>query len=216
MIRILIADDHTIVRQGLRTVLQGRAGWTVCGEATTGREAVTMARQLNPNIVVLDFSMPELNGLEATHQIREALPQTEVLLLTMHDSEALIHKALAAGAKGFILKSDAGDMLVSAVEQLCQHKPFFTSKVSDLLLSDYLNPSASGKAEEKAGDRLTAREREIVQLIAEAKSTKEIAETLDVAFKTVDTHRTNLMHKLKIHSVSELVRYAIRNQIIEP
>ena len=175
-----------------------------------------MARQLNPNIVVLDFSMPELNGLEATHQIREALPQTEVLLLTMHDSEALIHKALAAGAKGFILKSDAGDMLVSAVEQLCQHKPFFTSKVSDLLLSDYLNPSASGKAEEKAGDRLTAREREIVQLIAEAKSTKEIAETLDVAFKTVDTHRTNLMHKLKIHSVSELVRYAIRNQIIEP
>lgn len=216
MIRILIADDHTIVRHGLRSVLQGHADWTVCGEATTGRMAVAMAKQLNPNIVVLDFSMPELNGLEATRQIREELPQTEILILTMHDSEALIHKVLAAGAKGFILKSDAGDMLISAVEQLCQHKPFFTSKVSDMLLGDYLNPSASGKAEEKAGNELTPREREIVQLIAEAKTTKEIAEALGITFKTVDTHRTNLMHKLRIHSVSELVRFAIRNQIIEP
>lgn len=216
MIRILIADDHAIVRHGLRTLLEGHSHWSICGEALTGREAVAMAKQLNPDIVILDFGMPDLNGLEATRQIRETLPHTEVLMLTMHDSEQLVHKTLAAGAKGYILKSDAGEILVTAVEKLCQHQSFFTSKVSEMVLNGYLNPGAYNKLGDEAGSQLTGREREIVQLIAEGKTTKEIASLLNISFKTVDTHRTNIMEKLKIHSVSELVRYAIRNLIIEP
>jgi DNA-binding NarL/FixJ family response regulator len=160
--------------------------------------------------------MPDLNGLEAARQIRRALPSTEVLMLTMYDSEALINKVLSVGVKGFILKSDAADVLVSAVKQLRRHKPFFTTKVSEILLDAYLDPATTDKAANEASSLLTPREREIVQLIAESKTTKEIADTLNISFKTVDTHRTNLMHKLKIHSVSELVRYAIRNQIVEP
>jgi DNA-binding NarL/FixJ family response regulator len=154
-----------------------------------------------------------LNGLEATRQIRKALPDTEVLILSMHHSEQLVHEILTAGARGYILKSDAGDAIVTALASLRQHKPFFTSKVSELLLSSYLDPGRSLAGEPPA---LTPREREIVQLIAEGKSTKEVASFLDISEKTAETHRTNLMRKLGIHSVSELVRYAIRNQLITP
>jgi DNA-binding NarL/FixJ family response regulator len=203
-----------LIRQGLRKVLQERPGWTICGEAITGREAVAKARELRPNVVVLDVGMPELNGLEATRQIRRALPNTEVLILTMHDSERLAREALAAGARGFLLKTDLGNTVVTAVEHLSQHKPFFTSKVSELVLEGYLNPDPTESAQ-GGGERLTPREREIVQFLAEGKSNKEVAGALGISVHTAETHRSNIMRKLDLRSMSELVRYAIREHIIQ-
>jgi len=209
-LRILLADDHELLRQGLRTLIEDQSGWQVCGEATTGREAVAKARELKPDIVVMDFTMPELNGMEATRQIRAALPRTQVLLLTMHESEELVREVLAAGARGYVLKSDAGRVLVDALKALADQKPYFTSKISALVLEGYLNPITRENPE------LTPREREIVQLVAEGRSTKELADRLGIRPKTADTHRTNLMRKLNLHSVSEVVRYAIRNKLVEP
>ncbi len=213
-LRILLADDHEVVRHGIRTILEAHPGWEICGEASTGREAVAMAKALKPAVVVLDFSMPDLNGLEATRQIRRALPKTEVLILTMHISERLVRELLAAGARGYLLKTDAGQVLVEAVEQLRQHKPYFTSKVSQLVLSGFLRPHHA----DHEGDysRLTAREREVVQLVAEGKITKEIADRLKISVHTVETHRAKIMRKLDLHTVGELVRYAIRNEITTP
>ena len=214
-VRILIADDHELVRKGLRTVLQTRPGWTVCGEAANGREAVEKALALRPHVVVMDLTMPEANGLEATRRIREALPACEVLILTMHHSDQLIHEVLLAGARGYVLKSDAGHMIVDAVESLCRHKAFFSSGVSSLLLSSYLHGEKGGAARDAQLSVLSPREREIVQLVAEGRSSKEISGLLGISEGTVETHRTNVMRKLGVHSVSEIVRYAIRNQIIE-
>ena len=212
-LRILLADDHEMVRKGLRTVIESRANWVVCAEAANGREAVELARSKHPAVAVVDLTMPELNGLDATRTIVRECRGTEVLILTMHDSEQLIHSVLAAGARGYVLKSDAGTVLVEAIESLARHEPFFTSKVSDLLLQSYLTP---GQAPGDGSARLTTREREIIQLVAEGHSSKEIAGILGISVKTADTHRTNLMRKLGIHSVSEVVRYAIRNNMIEP
>ncbi len=209
-LRILLADDHELLRQGLRTLIEDQSGWQVCGEATTGREAVAKARELKPDIVVMDFTMPELNGMEATRQIRAALPRTEVLLLTMHESEELVREVLAAGARGYVLKSDAGRALVDALKALAEQKPYFTSKIAALVLEGYLNPIT------RENPVLTPREREIVQLVAEGRSTKELADRLGISPKTAETHRTNLMRKLNLHSVSEVVRYAIRNKFVEP
>jgi len=209
-LRILLADDHELVRQGLRTLIEGQSGWQVCGEATTGREAVAKTRELKPDIVVMDFTMPELNGMEATRQIRAALPRTQVLILTMHESEELVREVLAAGARGYVLKSDAGRALVDALKALADQKPYFTSKISALVLEGYLNPITRENA------ALTPREREIVQLVAEGRSTKELADRLGISPKTAETHRTNIMRKLNLHSVSEVVRYAIRNKLVEP
>ena len=209
-LRILLADDHELLRQGLRTLIEDQSGWQVCGEATTGREAVAKARELKPDIVVMDFTMPELNGMEATRQIRAALPRTQVLLLTMHESEELVREVLAAGARGYVLKSDAGRVLVDALKALADQKPYFTSRISALVLEGYLNPITREKA------TLTPREREIVQLVAEGRSTKELADRLGISPKTAETHRTNIMRKLNLHSVSEVVRYAIRNKLVEP
>lgn len=215
-VRILVADDHEVVRRGFRALLEARPEWEVCGEAVTGREAVEKAAQTRPDVVVMDISMPELNGLEATRQIVKAAPQVEVLILTIHDSEELVPEVLKAGARGYVLKSDAGKDLVAAVDAVRRHKPFFTSRVSEIVLEGYLRgDSRTGKAEMKRG-RLTAREREIVQLLAEGKSNKEIAVALNISVKTVETHRANIMNKLGIHSVTELVRYAVRNRIVEP
>ena len=166
-------------------------------------------------MIVLDVTMPELNGLEATRQILKAIPKAEVLILTMHESEKLVSEVLAAGAHGYILKADTPRLLVSAVESLAQHQPFFTGKVSEVLLSGYLNPGKIGKGAAGPVPHLTAREREIVHLLAEGKTNKEVAVALGVSVKTVDAHRANVMHKLDLHSVTDLVRYAIRNQIIE-
>jgi DNA-binding NarL/FixJ family response regulator len=216
-VRLLIADDHEIVRRGLRATLESRPGWTVCGEAVNGREAVRMAATLRPDIVIMDLTMPEMNGLEATRLIRKQLPQVEVLILTMHESEQLFHEVLAAGARSYILKSDAGNAIFQAVESLRHHRPFFTSRVSEALLHSYLDPSSDHELGALSpSEVLTPRERQIVQLIAEGKSTKEVAIALRISVKTAETHRTNLMRKLDIHSVSEIVRYAIRNQIVQP
>ncbi len=215
-VRILIADDHEVVRRGVRTLLETRPEWEVCGEAAGGREAVQKAKQLKPDVVVLDIGMPDLNGLEATRQILRTVPRTEVIILTIHDSEQVIHDVLDAGARGYVLKSDAGRDLVTAVETLRQHKPFLTHRVSERLLQDYLGKGAVNDRQAAARRLLTPREREIVQLLAEGKTNKEVASSLSISPKTAETHRSNIMHKLGLHSVSELVRYAIRNRIILP
>ena len=214
-LQILIADDHELVRKGLRTVLENQPGWKVCGEAINGRHAFELARQLAPDVIILDVAMPELNGLEATRQIRKAIPKAEVLILTMHESEKLVSEVLAAGAHGYLLKADTSRLLVAAVESLAQHQPFFTRKVSEMVLSGYLNHAKTKQGAAGPAQQLTAREREIVQLLAEGKTNKEVAVALGVSVKTVDAHRANAMHKLELHSVTDLVRYAIRNQIIE-
>ena len=214
--RILIADDHEIVRRGLRALIESQANWEVVGEAVTGREAVELARRFVPQVAVLDVSMPEMNGLEATRQILKALPQTEVLILTMHESEQVVREVLDSGARGYVLKSDAGRDLISAVEALRQRRPFFSSRVSEMLLQNYRGRQERPIAGDPPRSRLTAREREIVQLLAEGKTNKEVASSLNISIKTAETHRTNIMNKLDLHSVTELVRYAVRNNMVEP
>ena len=214
MVRILLADDHDVVRRGLRDQLSGHEGWEICGEACNGREAVQMALKLAPDVAVIDLSMPELNGLEATRQIRRELPRTEVLIFTMHETEQLIREVLSAGARGYVLKSDAGRHLTSAVEALSHRRPFFTARVSQALLDAFLK-SNNREDEGSAFRTLTDREREIVQMLAEGKSNKEIANNLSISVKTVETHRATVMRKLDISSIVELVHYAIRNQLVE-
>ena len=214
MLRILLADDHDVVRRGLRDQLSQHEGWEICGEASNGREAVKMALELTPDVVVLDLSMPELNGLEATRQIRRELPETEVLIFTMHDTEHLIREVLAAGARGYVLKSDVARHLTSAVEALSLHKPFFTATVSQALLDAFLQTN-TGSDEKSVFRTLTDREREILQMLAEGKSNKQIAISLGISVKTVETHRATVMRKLEINSIVELVHYAIRNQLVE-
>jgi DNA-binding NarL/FixJ family response regulator len=212
---ILIADDHEIFRDGLRNRLEQHDGWQVCGEAVNGRQAVELAATLQPDVAVLDISMPELNGIEATRQIRKASVKTEVLILTMQESEGLVRDVLAAGARGFVLKTDTARLLIAAVEALAQRKPFFTGKVSELVLGGFLDPGRAARVTGEAG-RLSPREREIAQMLAEAQTNKDIAAKLGVSIKTVDAHRANIMRKLNLHSVTELVRYAIREKLIEP
>lgn len=213
-LRILIVDDHDIVREGLRSVLDAMAGCRVCGEARDGREAIALALELRPDIVIMDLSMPELNGLEATRRLRRELPRTQILILTVHDSEQLVHEVLEAGARGYVLKSDAGHSLTAAIENLRNNRPYFTAKVSEMMLRDYLQPPEVERVVE--GGVLTVREREVVQLISEGLSSKEVAARLNISLRTAETHRANLMRKLNVHSVSEVVRFAIRNNIVHP
>ena len=213
-VRILIADDHAIVRRGLRALVESQQGWEVCAEAANGRQAVENGERFKPDIAIVDIGMPELNGLEATRQILKMSPSTEVLVLTMHQSEEVVAEVLKAGARGYVLKSDADQNLIAAMEALLQHKPFLTSGVTDVLLSEFLSGSASLDA--RSGRNVTPREREIIQLLAEGKSNKEVAAVLNVSTRTIETHRANIMHKLGIHSLSGLVRYAIRNKIVHP
>src|ERR1700722_17009270 len=216
-LRILVADDHDLMRRGLRSLLESRPGWEVCGEAQTGREAVTKAEELKPDIVILDITMPELNGVEAARGILKASPNTEILVLSVHYSDQLIRDILDAGVRGYIVKSDSDRDLVVAVEALSNHKPFFTPRPTELILNNFNSKGGPiSELPETIGDRLTSREREIVQLLSEGKSSKEVASALSISVKTAETHRANIMRKLEIHSVSELVRYAVRNQIIEP
>lgn len=215
--RILIADDHEIVRQGLKSIMKAQPDWEIVGEAITGREAVELSRQRKPHLVIMDIGMPELNGLEATRQILKEFPAMEVLVLTMHESEQLIREVLATGARGYILKSDAGRELVAAVDALRQHRPYFTTKVSEMVLTEYLHRGPrTEEPEDTTRLSLTPREREIVQLLAEGKSNKEVATALDISVKTAETHRARIMAKLGLRSIGELVRYAVRNRIVEP
>jgi DNA-binding NarL/FixJ family response regulator len=211
-LRILVADDHPVVRAGLRSLLEFRPGWVVCAEAANGHEAVEQADKLKPDVAVLDIGMPLLNGVEATRQIHKVSPETEVLILTMHDSELLVQQVLEAGARGYILKDDADRTLLAAVDALRHHKPFFSSRVAESLIR---GPGAVEPSRKLSRGRLTPRERQIVQLLAEGKSNKEVAVVLRISVKTVETHRANIMLKLGLHSITALVRYALRNKIIE-
>lgn len=211
-LRILIADDHDLMRRGLRDILAVRPGWAICAEAHTGTEAVAKAKSLKPDVAILDLSMPELNGLEAAQQIRAVAPKTEMLVLSMHYSDQLVRDIVDAGIRGYMMKSDADKDLLTAVDALANHQPYFTAAAIDVIGHGLFNRKHGDVAEMK--DRLTTREREVVRLIAEGQSSKEVGEALDMSVKTVETHRANVMRKLQVHSVSELVRYAIRNQIV--
>ena len=214
-LRILIADDHEVVRHGVRSLLQAHQGWEVCGEAADGRDAVAKASALKPDVVVMDIGMPNLNGLDAAREILREVPRAMVLILTIDESEQVMREVLNAGARGFLLKSDAGRELVTAVEALQQHRTYFTSKVAELVLNGYLTGRNPAPVSEVSQDRLTRREREVVQLLAEGKTTKEVAAVLGMSVKTAETHRSNVMRKLNFHSVSQLVLYAVRNKIIQ-
>ncbi len=210
LLRILIADDHSVVRAGLRTLLESRSGWEVCAEAADGREAVDKAAKHKPHVAVLDIGMPLLNGVDATRGIRKSSPDTEVLILTMHESEDLVQQVIDAGARGYILKDDADRVLLAAVDALRLHKPYFSIRVSPP--ADNETPSELPKP---TRSRLTPREREILQLLAEGKSNKEIATLLGISVNTAEAHRANIMLKLGFHSITELVVYAVRNKIIQ-
>jgi DNA-binding NarL/FixJ family response regulator len=210
MTRILIADDHDVVRSGLRAILETQDGWEVVAEAADGREAVEKATETKPDIAILDYSLPVANGAEVTRQILVRVPEVEVLIFTMHDSDDVVLDLLSAGAKGYLLKSDARKFLIAAVEALAGHKPFFTGKVSEALLETYL-------AKHRDGDGvLSAREKGVVQLIAEGNSNKKVAEILAISLKTVETHRATAMRKLNLASTAALVRYAVRNKLVAP
>jgi len=218
MLRILIADDHEVARRGIRSLLESHPGWDVCAEAKDGRDAVELATSTKPDLVLLDIGMPNLNGLEAARQILATNPNVAILILTMHDSDNVIREVLRAGARGFLLKSDAGRDLVAAVEALESQKTFFTPRVSQMVLEGFLNREKKRSEIEDvanpSGDLLTAREREVIQLLAEGRTSKEVAVTLNLSVKTAETHRTNLMRKLGLHSVADLTRYAVRNGIV--
>jgi two-component system response regulator NreC len=215
-LRILIADDHDVMRQGTRSVVEREGGWAVCGTASTGREAVSKAAELKPDLVIMDMTMPELNGLDAAIQIKRRLPGTEILMFTAHESDDLIRDAFQAGVKSFILKSEAHHFLVEAIESLARHKPFFTAKVSEILFANILQRAEGHREVSDPGNRLSVREREIVQLIAEGKSNKDVAEALGISVRTAETHRASILRKLDLDSVASLVRYAIRNKMIDP
>ncbi|MGZ6333676.1 MAG: response regulator [Bdellovibrionota bacterium] len=222
MLRILIADDHEVARRGIRALLESHTGWEVCAEAKDGRDAVELADSTKPHIALLDIGMPNLNGLEAARQISAALPEVAILILTMHDSDNMVRDVLRAGARGFLLKSDAGRDLVAAVEALQLHRTFFTRRVSQMVLDGFLDRENRGergepidRADDGSGESLTAREREVIQLLAEGRTSKEVAVTLNLSVKTAETHRTNLMRKLGLHSVADLTRYAVRNGIVQ-
>ena len=208
-VRLLIADDHEIVRDGVRALIQRQPAWEVCGEAATGREAVIEAGKLHPDIIVMDIGMPELNGLDATRQIKRALPKCEVLIFTANETEEIVRNVFKAGARAYLLKSEASKHLVPAIEALCKHRTYFSSKVSELVFAGYLRDDT--RADDLA---LTPRERETVQMVAEGKSSKEIAAILGISVKTVETHRAAVMRKLDLRSVADLVRYSIRNGIV--
>jgi DNA-binding NarL/FixJ family response regulator len=211
--RILIADDHELVRRGLVAMLGDSERWSVVAAAGNGRQAVALAASHKPDIAILDLTMPELNGLEAARLILAADPAIRVLILTAHESEQLVREVLAAGARGYVLKSDAGRILVRAVEALLDGRSFFTSRVSQLVLEGYLRATGSGAPQ--AVPALSAREREIVQLLAEGRSNKEVARALGISVKTAETHRSNIMRKMGFGSLSDLIRYAVRNKIID-
>jgi len=213
-LRILLADDHKVVRQGTRALLSTVPEWEIVGEADNGRDAVSLTSELKPDIVILDIGMPELNGLDATRQIKKKLPETEVLIFTGQETEELVHDVFDSGARSYIMKTDAADHLIDALKALSEHKHFFTSRISEIVFARYIQGKKTVEgAPEKS--RITDREREIVQLLAEGKSSKEIATILGISVSTVETHRAAIMKKLGLKSFSELIRYAVRNKIIE-
>ena len=213
-LRILIADDHGLVRRGARAVLHSRHGWRVVGEAANGREAVAKAIELKPDVAIVDIGMPELDGVEVTRQIREAVPDTKVLVLTMHVSDHMVRRALEVGACGYLLKSDLTECLTKAVKAIADGKRFVTPKVSEIVLDGFLKTRSEHLRGERRGTRTTPREIEIIRLLAEGKSNKEVAAQLGITVRTVETHRAKIMLKLGFHSLAELIHYAIRNELV--
>ena len=209
MIRILIADDHAVVRSGMRAMLDAQQNWDVVAEASDGKEAVLKAIETTPDIAVIDYSLPSINGLEVTRQIRTHLPKTEVLIFTMYDNEALIQETMKVGARGFLLKSDAGRDLKSAIEALALRKPFFTAKISETMRESFVTASKAVRT------TLTSREVGVVQLVAEGHTNKHVARLLNISLKSVETHRANAMRKLNLSSYADLVRFAVRNNLVE-
>jgi DNA-binding NarL/FixJ family response regulator len=214
LFRILVADDHEVVRHGLRALLEAQTSWTVCGEASDGKEAVATAIEMKPDLVVLDIGMPKLNGLEATRQILASLPNAKVLILSLYESEQMIQEVLASGARGYLLKSDASRYLVKAAEALRSGKTFFTPRFEHLIMDGALRPHTASKTSSPSVITLTARERQVVYLLGAGKTTREVAVELDMAVKTAETHRAHIMHKLNLHSITDLVLYAVRNGIV--
>ncbi len=213
--RIVLADDHDIVRRGIRTLLELRSDWQICAEASDGRAAVRLSEELAPDIVILDLSMPELNGLEAARRIVAHCPRSRVLMLTMHETEQFVREALAAGVRGYILKTDAGRDLLTAVDALLRGETFFTSRMAATM---YAAEFAGGgrRRRPKSAAGLTPREREILQLLAEGRKNRDVGKALNISVKTAETHRARIMAKLGIESVADLVRYAIRNGLVAP
>jgi len=212
--RILIADDHALVRRGIAATLAENPRWTLVAEAVDGRQAVQLAAELKPDVCILDMTMPGLNGLDAARAILTADPGTRVLILTVHESEQLIREVFKLGARGYLLKSDAGHDLIAAIETLLADRLYFTSKVARVVLEGYLR--SDGTQDRETSGTLSPREREIVQLLAEGKTNKDIARALSISVKTAETHRSNIMRKMEFGSLSDLVRYAIKNGMIQP
>ena len=203
-VRILIADDHDLVRQGMRAILEREPDWTVCGEAATGRQALALAFELKPDLMVVDIGLPEMSGLEVTRRVRQTLP-VKVLIVTMNDADKVVQEAMSAGANGYMLKAEAGRTLREAVQAILRHGEFLSEGVR-----------AAAEVARGTPERLSPREREVLPLLAEGRTNKEIATILNISTKTVETHRARIMARLEVHSMSELVRYAIRNKVIEP
>lgn len=212
-IQVLLADDHGVVRKGLRFVLEQEPDITVVGEAVDGREAVRLAKELQPTVIVMDIAMPQLNGIDATSQAMKASPNSNVLILSMHNDESYILRSLEAGARGYILKDNAEDHLVQAIRVVAQGKPFFSPVIAQTLLEDYMR-NLQQKGQQDSYSLLTDREKEVLQLLAEGRSNKDVAQLLDLSVYTVETHRTRIMQKLNLHNTAELVLYAVRKKII--
>jgi len=213
-LRILVADDHELVRHGIRGILRARRGWRVIGEASNGQEAVEKTHKLKPDVAILDVSMPNLDGLQATRQIREASPNTKVVVLTMHESDQMVHRVLEAGALGYVLKSDLAANLVKAVKDVSAGRLFLTPRVSDIVLKGFLNSADQTDPATQTRARPTPREVEIIRLLAEGKANKVIAANLGITIRTVETHRARIMVKLGLHSLAGLLHYAIRQKIV--
>ena len=213
-LRILVADDHELVRHGIRGILRARRGWRVIGEAGNGQEAVEKTDKLKPDVAILDVSMPDLDGLQATRKIRAASPNTKVVVLTMHESDQMVHQVLDAGALGYVLKSDLAANLVKAVEDASAGRLFLTPRVSDIVLKGFLKNGNQAGASEPSSAKPTPREVQIIRLLAEGKANKVIAANLGITIRTVETHRARIMVKLGLHSLAGLVHYAIRQKIV--
>lgn len=215
-LRILVADDHELVRRGIRGLLRARRDWKVVGEAANGREAAEKAKKLKPDVAILDISMPDLDGLQATRQIREAAPRTSVVILTMHESDQMVRRVLEAGALGYVLKSDLATRLVRAVRDVSAGRLSLTPRVSDIVVKGFLKNASPPELRENSRTRPTPREVQIIRHLAEGKSNKEIAGGLGITIRTVETHRAKIMLKLGLHSLAELIHYAIRSKIVPP
>jgi two-component system response regulator NreC len=213
MTKVLLADDHGVVRKGLRFLLEQEADFKVAGEAADGREAVRLARELSPDVIVMDIAMPQLNGIDATAQIVRQNPRIQVLILSMHNDETYLLRALEAGARGFLLKDTAEEDLVRAVRVVAQGKPFFSPAIAQALLEDYMR-NLQQRNQQDSYSLLTDREKEVLQLLAEGRSNKDVAQLLNLSVYTVETHRTRIMQKLNLHNTAELVLYAVRKKII--